>query len=452
MTKTTTTTTPSTPRSSPLTRRHLSLAAAAGTVALACRPGAQDGRGTTQLKSGITLQWGTASGQTRVDLRTQQVAMFERQFPGIKVENVVGGSDVNKIKAGMAAGTPYDLIRVTTTQYAGFAHQGAVLALDSLIRRDRYDLKDFFPAAVAQWQWRGKQWAMPFLGVLTAYVNTELVEQSGARRAPNTWHDRTWDMNAFLDFCKKTSRQVGGRTVQWGFSGTHNNWRYYMPWLWANGGEMFDRDLTRVAFSDPPALEGLQFLADLINKHRVAPHPDELGELGGTEKPFRDGKVAIMAGSVNAIAANRQVPGLRWTLTAYPRGSKGIAMGGGGVGWFITTGSKYPDEAWELLKVVLSPESDKLTALMGEAPPSRRSVGRDPEFLNPKEAPGADMKVIVETLESALRTDPVLIQGDEIFKIFAEELAPLWAGKRAAREATEIIQGRVRPLLAMERQ
>jgi multiple sugar transport system substrate-binding protein len=214
---------------------------------------------------------------------------------------------------------------------------------------------------------------------------------------------------------------------------------------------MFDRDYTRVALGEPPALEGLQFLADLINRHRVAPHPDELKELGGTSKPFRDGKVAIMAASVNAIAANRQVPGLRWTVTAYPRGRKGVAIGGGGVGWFITSGSKHHNETWELLKVVESFESDKLTALMGEAPPGRRSVARDPEFLNPKEPPGSDMKVIVESLETALHTDPVLIQGDEIFKIMADELAPLWAGQRAAREATDIIKGRVGPMLAAER-
>lgn len=441
----------------PLTRRSLAaLAASAGGVALAAcgrqgRAGDSDAA-SAQLRSGITLQWGVSGGQTRVELRTKQSQMFEAKFPGIKAELIVGGSDLNKIKAGMAAGTPFDLIRITTTQYAGFAHQSAIVALDSLIRRDRYDLKDFFPAAIAQWQWRGKQWALPFLGVLTAYVNTELVEKAGARRAPNTWHDRSWDTNAFLEFCRKTTRREGGRTVQWGFSGTHNNWRYYMPWVWANGGDMFDRDYTRVTLGEPPALEGLQFLGDLINTHRVAPHPDELKELGGSEKPFRDGKVAIMAASVNGIASNRQVPGLRWTLTAYPRGRKGIAMGGGGVGWFITAGSRAQDETWELLKVVESFESDKLTALMGEAPPGRRSVARDPEFLNPKEPPGSDMKVVVEALESALHTDAVLIQGDEVFKIMADELAPLWAGQRSAREATEIIKGRVTPMLPTERQ
>jgi multiple sugar transport system substrate-binding protein len=416
------------------------------------RQGAPEAGAPRQLRTGITLQWGIATGQTRVELRTRQVQMFEAQFPGIKVELVVGGSDVNKIKAGMAAGTPFDLIRITTTQYAGFAHQGAVLALDSLIKRDRYDLKDFFPAGVAQWQWRGKPWALPFLGILTPYVNLDLVERSGARRPPTTWKDQTWNWNSFLEFCTKTSRREGGRTVQWGLGGTHNNWRYYMSWVWANGGDMFDKDLKQVTLGDPPALEALQYLGDLINKHRVAPHPDDLRELGGNDKMFRDGKLAMNAASVNAIASNRATQGLRWTVTAFPRGKKGIAIGGGGVGWFITSGSRYPDETWELLKVVESFESDKLTALMGEAPPSRRSVAHDPEFLNPQEAPGSDMKVIVEALESALHTDAVLIQGEEIFSIIGEELAPLWAGQRAAQEAADIIKSRVGPMLAAERE
>ena len=404
------------------------------------------------LKSGITLQWGIATGQTREELRRRQVELFERQFPGIKVELIVGGSSVDKIKAGMAAGEPMDLIRITTTQYAGFAQQGAVLALDGLIRRDRYDLKDFYPQAISQWQWRGKQWAMPFLGTLTQYVNLELVEQTGARRPPTTWKDPTWNWEAFLEFGRKVARREGDRVVRWGYTGTHDNQRYFLPWVWTNGGDLFDKDLKQVTIGEPPALEALQFLADLIHKHRVSPTPAELREIGGSSRPFREGKSAIMSASVNAVASNRQVPGLRWTLTTLPRGRKGVANGGGGVGWFITTGGRYHDETWELLKVVESFESDKLTALMGEAPPGRRSVGRDSEFLNPKEAPGADMKVVAESLEVALRTDTVLIQGEEIFKLVSDELAPVWEGQRAAREAVEAIKQKVTPMLALERQ
>jgi multiple sugar transport system substrate-binding protein len=442
------------------TRRSVlaSFGAVAGTAAFATAAcggsagKASDTGAPKQLKSGVTIQWGIENGpQNRFDLRNKQVQLFEAKFPGIKVDQVVNGSDVNKIKSTMAAGTPYDLIRITTTQYAGFANQSSLVALDDLIRRDKYDLKDYFPAAIAQWQWRGKQWAMPFLGVLTAYINTAIIERSGARKPPDNWKDPTWTFDAFLEFCRKCARQEGGKTTQFGFTGTHDNWRYYMPWVWANGGDMFDKDYKTVTLGDPPGLEAITFIGDLINKHHVAPTPDELKELGGSNKPFQDGKTAMMAASVNAVATNRAVANLKWTVTAYPRGKKGVAIGGGGVGWFITAGSKNHDETWELLKVILAPDSDKLTANSGEAPPNRKSVAHDPEFINPKDPPGSDTKVIVEALETALHTDAVLIQGDEIFGIMGDELGQIWAGKRSARESLDVIKQRITPMLALER-
>ena len=61
------------------------------------------------------------------------------------------------------------------------------------------------------------------------------------------------------------------------------------------------------------------------------------------------------------------------------------------------------------------------------------------------------MKVVVEALETALRTDAVLIQGDEIFGVMATELAQNWSGQRSARESLEAIKQRVTPMLALER-
>ena len=61
------------------------------------------------------------------------------------------------------------------------------------------------------------------------------------------------------------------------------------------------------------------------------------------------------------------------------------------------------------------------------------------------------MKAVVEALETALHTDTVLIQGDEIFGIMGEELGQIWAGQRPARESLEAIKQRITPMLALER-
>jgi multiple sugar transport system substrate-binding protein len=426
------------------------LAAAIGGAGLAaCSAGGTTGNEpATKLKTGITLQWGgSGNSQTRIALHTQQAELFTRKFPGIKVEITPDGENLDKIKAGLAAGTPMDLVSMGT-RYAVFARQGALVALDSLIARDKYDLKDFFPAPLGAWQWRNKQWAMPFNGILTPYVNLKVTEESGAPRPPAGWTDRAWTYEAFLEYCRKVSRQEGGRTVQWGFTGPQGNLRLFMAWVWGNGGDLFDKDLTRVTLGDPPALEGLQFQADLINRHRLMPHPDELREIGN---PFQTNRAGMNVAAVGGIAGLRRVEGLRWTVTAMPRGAKGAFIGGGGSGWFLLNGAGHVDETWELLKTVESPEADKLLAMAGEAPPGRRSVARDPDYLNPKDPPGADMKVIVEAMETAFRPDPILVQGDEILAIVQEELNQAWSGQRSVRASVDVLKARIEPLLKNER-
>ena len=100
--------------------------------------------------------------------------------------------------------------------------------------------------------------------------------------------------------------------------------------------------------------------------------------------------------------------------------------------------------------MVESPEGDRLLALAGEGLPARRSVAHDPECLNPTEAPGADMRAVVEAMETAFHPDPIL-QGDEILPIVQGELAQSWSGQRSVRQSVEVIKARVEPLLKHER-
>jgi multiple sugar transport system substrate-binding protein len=436
--------------------RAAALAAAVVPVAAAAcavGSGAGEAGAPKTLKTGITLQWGSSgSGASRMALHQAQAQMFTEKQPGIKVEVLADGENLDKVQTGIAAGSPMDLISINEMRYAGFASNGSVLALDTLIKRDRYDLKDFLPRGLGAWQWRGKQYGLPFAGIMTPFVNLDLAQQAGGKQPPRTWSDKTWDRNAFLEFARRATKRDGDKTIQWGITAPHDNLRIFMSWVWAEGGDFFDKDLTRVTLSDPVALEGLQFHADLMNKHRVMPHPDELASLGGFYGPFTSNRAAIGIQSPGGIATNRQTSGLRWSLTALPTGSKGPAIGGVGSGWFMISSAKNQDETWELLKVIESPASDKAAALRGEALPARRSIATDPEFSNPKEAPGADMKVIVEALEQAQRVAQPLIQGQEIYNtIISTELRAAWSGQKSVREVVDIIKAKVEPMLAKER-
>jgi hypothetical protein len=79
-------------------------------------------------------------------------------------------------------------------------------------------------------------------------------------------------------------------------------------------------------------------------------------------------------------------------------------------------------------------------------------VANDPEYLSPKEAPGPDMKAVVEAMETAFRPDPTLTQGDVIIPIVQGELNQSWSGQRSVRQSVEAIKARVEPLLKNERE
>jgi multiple sugar transport system substrate-binding protein len=319
-------------------------------------------------------------------------------------------------------------------------------SLDPFLKRDKYDLSDFFPNAWELWKWKGKHYGLPFLGIRIVFFNRALTQQVGTK-VPTTWKDASWTWDAFLEACKKATVSQGTSASRWGAAELSAGRRDWQPWVWSNGGDLFNGDGTQVLLDQPPAMEAIQFLADLIHKHRVAPTPDELKAQGGRTNLFQAGNLLLYHNPVNNVAANRKGVSFDWSLSGLPRGkAKSAASSGGGVGWFLTAASKVKDETWELMKVLASKESVRLEAVRGEAPPSRRSVANDPEFVNPAEPPKGDMKVVGEALE-LMHVETPLIQGVEIDGIFDAELGPVWTGERTAREGVAQAVNKIKPLL-----
>jgi multiple sugar transport system substrate-binding protein len=438
------------------TRRHaLRLAGAAGVGAAlaACSRGAPPGAGpgtesapAAQVKKGAKIVWAVDDGPTRTPLREDQIKLFKQQVPDVDVETITGATDTEKLQALFAAGTPPDMFRQETAGMAFFASRDQVTSLDPLLKRDKYDLSDFFPNAWELWAWKGKHFGVPFLGIRIGFFNRALSEQVGTK-VPTTWKDPSWTWDAFLEACKKATATQGGSAARWGAAELPLSRRDWQPWVWANGGDLFNADGTKALLDQPPAMEALQFLADLIHKHRVAPTPDELKAQGGRSALFQAGNLLFYHNPVNNVAANRKGVSFDWSLAGLPRGrAKTAAASGGGVGWFLTAASRAKDETWELMKVLAGKESVRLEAVRGEAPPSRRSVANEPEFVNPAEPPRGDMKVVVEALE-LLHVESVLLQGVEIDRTLDAELGPVWSGERTARVGIAQAVSKITPLL-----
>jgi multiple sugar transport system substrate-binding protein len=399
-----------------------------------------------RIRRGAKVVWAVDEGPTRTPLRQDQVQLFQAQFPDVEVELLAGGaSDMEKLQTAFAAGTPPDLFRQETPGFAFFASRGQIAPLDALMKRDKYDLADFFPAAWELWRWKERYFGVPFLGIRIAYFNRDLVRQAGASMPPASWKDPAWTWTTFLETCRTVRHAAGNRWACDLVSGTTR--RDWQPWVWSNGGALFNQDGTKVLLAEPPAVEALEFLVDLVHRHRVAPTADELQAMGGRRALFQAGNLFLYHEPVNSIAANRRGASFDWSLTGLPRGKgKTAVASGGGVGWFLAAPSTVKDETWELMKVLASKDGVRLEALRGEAPPSRRSVAAEPAFSNPSEPPGPDMKVVIEALEQ-MGLEPPLIEGVEIDRLLGEALGPAFQGQKPVREAVAQAVPRIQPLL-----
>jgi len=341
--------------------------AGAGVLAACSAPGAA-GQNRPALRTNVTVK-------VMTELTTEEQLVFEPAVVGRwKAEHPGGpaleplitpaqGSRPERLRTALAAGTPPDIMALEAGEAVTFSDKGQLLALDALIKRDRYDLSDFFETAITQYQWKGKKYGLPRgMSNQSLYVNQNLFDEGGLRYPPARLDAPGWDFDEFLKAADRLTKRDGSGVTQFGFAVGRALRGGYGQWVWTNGAEFFDKDFTRCTLDGARAVEGLQFMQDLIYKHRVAPTPQEEAAAGGAEAMFiGGGKVAMRIAPVAQVTRHRRAT-FRWDYAVNPKGKGKRLTSGGGVAWLMVGETKSPDEAWAVFQHLVSPETSKQAA------------------------------------------------------------------------------------------
>src|SRR5688500_3863482 len=283
----------------PTLTRRTSTIGVAGALPLLAGCGGSSAPGGSQ-SSGKALGPATLDVITRDEpiergLMVQLYTRFTEQNPQVKVEPVSPGTSFNdKVAALLAAGTPPAVTGPWGTGgYRYWAVKGALVELDALIARDKYDLSDFYPKFVEATKMAGKRYALPMgIGIQVQAYNKELFQKAGQAPPPG-WADRTWNWDKFLTTARALTRGVDGSNAQWG---TGNLWGDDRRIAYLYGGAWFDLKAYETGkattfLHEPNAVvEGIQLVADLTHKHRVRPTAADATRVAGTVAPFLAGQ------------------------------------------------------------------------------------------------------------------------------------------------------------------
>ena len=263
----------------------------------------------------------------------------------------------------------YDVVAVDYYWPGEFARSGWMIPLDDWIARDGVDLSGIFPSFFdVNGKVDGKTYYIPYY----PYPMGIVYRKSLGLQIPET-------MDEFVEYAKSLkTNDIYGLAMQG--AATDPIAMEWLNFLFANGGDLYEPDLTTPAVNGEIGQKALAQYIDLIdNAAQTGAAGANLDDASAT---FAEGRAAMMVTYVTIFAGLFQNPEVSsvvddWDVAPMP----GTHQGNVGVWSFgVPKSSKNPDAAWEFLKWVTSEPVAHERALKGGSP-VYSSFYSDPDIL-----------------------------------------------------------------------
>ena len=301
---------------------------------------------------------------------------FERRHPGVRVqtESIPGeGQYLPKLMMMFVSGKAPDVIQLDASSAAVFINNDLVLDLTPLMQADRsFRLDNYFPNVAAIARRGDRLYAVPLdFTPVVMYYNKRLFDAAGVPYPQSGW---TWA--DFLATAKALTVTEPGKSAPTQYGLCFTNWMPgWVPWIWLNGGDVLSPDGRHAEgyFNGPQTHAAIQFLIDLIRKHRVAPSLSESAAAG--VDLFRAERAAMNVAG-HWMLLDYRAAGLDIGVVALPSNTGKPETVIYASGLAISRATKHRDLAWEYVKYMTSAEAQKPVLALGVAISANREVAR----------------------------------------------------------------------------
>jgi multiple sugar transport system substrate-binding protein len=323
-----------------------------------------------------------------------------------------------------------DMFVSLDSQLPTLIKRGALFDINPLADDMKLKLDDFQPAGLAVWQRGPALYGLPAdLTPAVMFYNRDLFTAAGVAEPAPGW---TWD--DWLADAQKLTVTSNGQVSRHGTAiGT------WAGMVWGNGGELISPDGKRLLLDSPQAAAGVQFAADLINVHHVAPPP----EIAGGPEPvslFKEQKVAMLPASSGLAASLLQanLP-FKWAIAPFPTGAV-AATPVSVAGLALSAKGQNQRAALDFAAWVAGQDGQAAAANARPfaAPALRTAAAR------PAGVPGAEA-----IFQSAAfgRTLPQVEQWPAIADSINQALIPVWKGQETAARAYARVAPKINDML-----
>lgn len=299
------------------------------------------------------------------------VPQFEAANPHIDVEFVRIEDYWNMLLVQHAGGKAPDVQRNIDMRFGPMLLRGALRPITEFINDpvNGVDLDDFHSVGIQGVTYGGEIWGLPqdICARSLVYYNMDLFDQAGL-----DYPDETWTLDDLVEAAKVLTVGKRPRVQQYGVGWIPS---FATSLVFGFGGKYWSEDGTKNVINSPESIRALEFLQSLIYEHGVAPSYGE-NPYGELRELFVGGRLAMYVGAAfNIPDVIRDAEDLRFGVAPMPIAPQGRTTMVHQCIWTMSSQTKHPEEAWELIKFLSSPEVlEEYWQRTWVAAPARRSV------------------------------------------------------------------------------
>jgi ABC-type glycerol-3-phosphate transport system substrate-binding protein len=241
-----------------------------------------------------------------------------------------------------------------------------------------------------------------------------------------------------MEAVRLLTQNVGGADT-YGFDGRTGIHFLNVP-IWANGGDIFNKDLTETLLHLPQSAEGLQTYADMWVKLNGV-HPS------ANWQNFVQGNMGMVFGFRGMGPWFRTVKDFELGMWHTPGGPAGKFTRSGPSGYGVVTGAKHPDWGWEFCKNYVGPVAQGILFSAGfNVPMTNRK--EDLEAFRKDLAPWEKEDVYMEAQTTRLRPmAPLPVKWLDVNTIWNREWNLIKGGQKTAQQSMTAVKPEIDSLL-----
>ncbi|RME85301.1 MAG: sugar ABC transporter substrate-binding protein [Caldilineae bacterium] len=391
----------------------------------------------------VTLLWAFWGSPEEAKTHQMVADAFMAEHPNIKIETMVEpwGDYFTKIQALWAGGDPSVIPDVLflwpTPRYAA---EGVLENLQPWIEKTGYDLSDYWPALLESAMYNGDVYGLPRdIGLEVLYYNKDIFDEVGLEYPNDSW---TWD--DLVAAAEKLS--IPGERYALAMEGGK-----YQLWVGQNYGSILDdmRNPSKCTLTEPAAMEGVKFFADLMDKG-YAMRDADLSQAGGDTAVFLSGQAAMIIQNSSRVSAFNAA-GMNYDVEVVPipKGGQRSASAGGAA-WVMSAASDNKEEAWTFLSWLQSTDGgQRLYTESGEIFPALQSTARSDAFLHQDKPPANRMAFLIEGENAKVGRFGYFPEWGELDgSIISPAMQRIWAGEASPEEVLPALCEQVDAFLA----